>query len=106
MSKALIVVPVTCLLLLLLALVARWPYAFYVLLRLVVCVSAVYFAFLSRTQGRILWFLLMLGIALLYNPVFPVRMARGSWQLVNVVTFVPIAAWSVSQARRNRSSGE
>jgi hypothetical protein len=57
---------------LLLALVF-WGYAvdFQILLRFVVCAGAVRVAFLAGAVRRYDWASLFIGVALLYNPVFP-----------------------------------
>jgi hypothetical protein len=84
------------------AALGRWPYAFYILLRLFVSVTAVYLAYKSAQGGKTAWAWIMGAIALAYNPILPLRMHRADWQVVNVVTCVPFAIFSAVEFRRAR----
>ena len=77
---------------LMLAVFAQWPYFLYVLLRLVVCVSAVYLAVQAHELRKTAWVWVMAAAAVLFNPVIPVRMARSDWQ---VVDFLGAAVFAV-----------
>ena len=63
------------------------PYGYYFLLRLVVFVCAVYFAFQlnSRSDSTLVW---VFGFfALLYNPFIPIYLGSKSiWVVVNLIT--------------------
>jgi len=73
---------------LLLAVSGRWPYGFYTLLRLVVCVSAVYLVFQANELKKTAWIWLMGGTALLFNPLIPVRLGRSDWQVFDLMAAV------------------
>jgi hypothetical protein len=65
-----------------------WPYGYYLLLKLVVCGAAGFWAW-SILQGRsgargLGWTLVL--VALLYNPLFRVPFDRGVWGVINVAT--------------------
>jgi hypothetical protein len=83
---------IVCIILLLLAVVGKWPYGFYVLLRLVICGSAAYLAFAAHSLDKRAWIWLMGATALLFNPVVRIPMARSSWQVVDFVAALVFAA--------------
>ena len=66
------------------------PYGYYNILRVVVCVSAVFMAVraMKTENGQLLpW--LFGGLALLYNPVLPVHLnEKAIWMMVNAFTAV------------------
>ena len=64
------------------------PYGYYNILRVVVCVSAVFMAVRAmKTQNRQLEAWLFGGLALLYNPILPVHLNdRAIWMMVNAFT--------------------
>lgn len=78
---------------LMLAVFGRWPYFLYVLLRLVVCMSAVYLAVHAHELRKTAWVWVMSAAAVMFNPVIPVRMARSDWQ---VIDFLGAALFAVS----------
>jgi len=62
-----------------------WAYGFYQLLRIVICVfSAIvaYSFYKSKLSG---WALAFVAIALVFNPFFPVYMAKASWIGIDIV---------------------
>jgi hypothetical protein len=82
---------VAAIIFLLLAVIGGWPYFFYVLLRVVVCLTAVYLAVNAYELQRTTWVWLMGAVAVLFNPVMPVRMARGDWQVLDFLAAVLFA---------------
>jgi hypothetical protein len=64
----------------------KWPYGFYILLRLVVCVGAIYLAIRAWRAQTPAWSLIMCGIAILFNPLAPVHLSRWLWQVLDLVT--------------------
>ncbi len=71
---------------LVLAVFPTWSIGYYDLLRLVVCLSAVYIALYAKRvakSDRLLW--IMIVIALLYNPISPIYVNRGLWSLLHLV---------------------
>lgn len=72
------------------------PYGYYLFLRWVVCAYAI-FMFVRETKKDVcLWSVFSAVIALLYNPIFRVRLDKDIWWVINVSTvFVFIAIeWS------------
>jgi hypothetical protein len=84
-----------CGVVLLIAAFTEWPYFMYVLLRVFICGSSTYIAsrLYSRHQVPLTWF--FGAVALLFNPVLPVKMARSDWQATNVIAAVIFIGFSV-----------
>ena len=62
------------------------PYAYYMLMRIILCGIAAYGAVLQteRTSGL---FWLLVGTAVLYNPIIPVYLGQKAvWSVVNIAT--------------------
>jgi hypothetical protein len=79
---------------LLLAALGSWPYDVYTLIKLsvfVVCTVAIYATF-SELKQR-LFVVLLFGIDVLYNPLFPIRLHRSTWVLLNLATLVVLMAF-------------
>src|SRR5687768_12586005 len=87
---------------LLLAVIGSWPYGFYQLLRLVVCGSAAYMAFKGFERNSQGWAWVMVGVALLFNPLIPVRFAREDWQTLDLIAAGVFGAvlWSMKRQTR------
>ena len=65
------------------------PYGYYFLSRSVVCICAVFFlSQLYKINERTSVFI-FLGIAILYNPIFPIHLGDKSiWIVVNIITAI------------------
>ncbi len=65
------------------------PYGYYFLSRLVVCICAVFFlSQLYKINERTSVFIFV-GIAILYNPIFPIHLGDKSiWIVVNIITAI------------------
>ena len=72
----------------LLGALGRWPYDYYVVLRVVTCASAAFVAFNAHKWQRMRWLWLFGGIAILFNPLVPVHLSRVTWQPIDVLTAV------------------
>ena len=65
------------------------PIGYYTLLRLVVCCSAIYYAYNFKQNGDIVSMLIFIFIAILYNPIFPVYLyEKWLWIVVNIITAI------------------
>jgi hypothetical protein len=68
-------------------------YDFYILLRVLVCLTCVIVAVpLWRSGMAGAWFWTAVGIAVLYNPLLPVHLHQGTWEWLNIATFPVFAA--------------
>jgi len=81
--------------LLLSAVYGRWPYSVYILMRIVVCGCAIYLALRSTRTGRTAWVWILGGMAVLFNPVLPIRMHRSDWQVVDFISAAVLVAHAV-----------
>jgi len=80
---------------LLIAVTGRHSYAFYMLLRLLVTVGAVYWAWRVYEIGLRGWVWVFAAVALLMNPFVPIRMHRTDWQPIDLSLGVLLLCWSV-----------
>ena len=60
------------------------PYAYFQIMRLVVCGAACFGAFTLKQRQAWMW--TMIIVAVLFNPVLPVRLDRGTWQAIDLLT--------------------
>lgn len=66
----------------------NWPYAYYTLLRFVVCGTSAFTAYLAY-KNKTTWAAWVFGImAVLFNPIVPFHMGREIWQIVDFIAAV------------------
>lgn len=64
------------------------PYGYYILLRIICCAACAYLCVQAVVLKDKYW-TWMLGVtAFIYNPIFPVKMVRDSWTVVNILTII------------------
>ena len=73
------------------ALIDGWQYGYFQILRWVVAGSAVYTVYLAYNAEKNLWIWLMGAIAVLFNPIFPIHLARETWLVIDVIVAVVFA---------------
>ena len=80
------------------------PYAYYMLLRVVVCGVSGYTAYGYARAGssKIAW--TFGGLALLYNPFLPVYLTREIWMPIDLLTAI-FLFWSVLRDRHRLRAG-
>ena len=83
------------------ATVGSLPYGYFQILRLVACGAACFGA--STLKHRPAWLWTMVIIAVLFNPIAPVRLDRGIWQLIDLATGIVFLVsvpmlWKTGQA--------
>lgn len=61
------------------------PYGYYTLLRLVVCLSSTFLAYLAYEIRKMKSVFLLILIAVLFNPVIPVHLDQETWAAIDVV---------------------
>ncbi len=74
--------------LLLLAIPPIWPYAYFQILRWVVTIAAAVSAYRAYELNKTEWTVLMAGTAILFNPIAPIFLAKGTWVVLDVVAAV------------------
>jgi len=69
----------------LLGAMSQHPYAYYQILRWVVCISAGYTAYIYfEAKNKILpW--IFVAMAILFNPIAPIYMSRNTWQVFDLL---------------------
>lgn len=87
MKNPFFVVRVIAALMLLIAF-AELPYAYYQMLRWVVCGVTGYGAFISYEKQNILWAWTFGITAILFNPIMPFYMQREMWQILDLTAAV------------------
>jgi hypothetical protein len=86
---------------LLLAVSSRWPYGSYVLLHLVVCAVSLYWASEAFKQSQIFWVWALGTNAFLFSPIFPMRIGRSDWEIIDVVAAAFLVVWLSFSAYRD-----
>ena len=76
---------------LLLVSLADWPYGFYGFLRLAVCAATLILAGRASRNGRPWWAVAMGGVAILFNPIWPVHLVRLDWEPIDLLTSAAVA---------------
>ncbi len=77
---------------------APFPYGYYTLLRILVTGVGAYGAYAASRRDTPLWTWLLGGIAVLFNPAFPVRFDRPTWAVLDVLTACVFVATFASKA--------
>ncbi len=72
----------------------RPSYGFYVVLRLLATVGAVYWAARVYRAGSTGLAWAFAAVALLMNPILPVRMSRADWQPIDLWLGILLLGWS------------
>jgi hypothetical protein len=62
-----------------------WPYAYYVVLRLVVCAVAVFVAYKGWTFRHVWALWVFAFMTVLFNPIVPVHLTRHIWQVIDLL---------------------
>jgi hypothetical protein len=71
---------------LLLIATARLPYGYYTFTRVVVCGFGAFFAFAGWEGGSAarVWSVVLALLAVLFNPIFPIYLHRGTWFYLDI----------------------
>ena len=80
--------------LLFIAAYGRHSYSFYMVLRPVTTVGAVYWAWRSHKAGLQICSWAFVVIALFLNPFLPIRMQRSQWQPIDLWLGILLLGWS------------
>ena len=66
--------------------IARWPYGYYMLLRVVVFAAGLLLAALiyQRAKSFTIWIGLFLAVVVIFNPIIPIHLTRGIWSVLNL----------------------
>ena len=61
------------------------PYGYYTLLRLFVCGVSAYTAYAAHEWDLRVWVWVFGAVALVFNPLVPLRLDRSSWAVIDVM---------------------
>ena len=64
------------------------PYSYYQTLRWVVCIAAAFAAHTLYQRARQGWMWIFIAVAVLFNPIAPFYLDRGTWQVWDAATGV------------------
>jgi hypothetical protein len=69
------------------AAIGRWPYEYYMILRVMVFAAGLLAAALiyQRSKQVTIWVGLFVIMAIVFNPIIPVHLRRGVWSILNVL---------------------
>lgn len=73
------------------------PYGFYTFLRLAITGCAVLAALELKGNRNSIW-IIFAGIAMLFNPVFPVFLSKGTWFIIDLGVAVAFG-WMASEQK-------
>lgn len=73
---------------LLVAVVPIWPYFFYQILKLIVFGASVHSVYLYHKEKNTKWLMLMLAIAIVFNPFNPLYFGHFLWSIADIVVAV------------------
>lgn len=73
---------------LLLAIPTFWPYGYYVLLRWVVALSAIFLVWVAYNLKKTFWFFLMGIVVILFNPIIPIHLSKETWVIIDLIVAV------------------
>lgn len=82
------IVSIISIILLLLAIPAIWPYGYYILLRWVIAVSAIFLIWVAYNFKKTFWLFLMGIIALLFNPITPIHLNKETWIVIDLIVAI------------------
>lgn len=71
--------------LLLIAIIPVWPYFFYQFLKLVVFAAAAHSAWLYHKEKDTKWMVIMIVIAIIFNPINPLYFGHFLWSIADLV---------------------
>ena len=78
------------------------PYAFYMLVRIVVCAAAIFIAWRQyKLRGIDAWCFAFGCIAILFNPIFPINLSREMWAPLDVGVAALFGVYAYRSARRS-----
>ncbi|MBU1366833.1 MAG: hypothetical protein KKE55_05765 [Candidatus Omnitrophica bacterium] len=65
-----------------------WPYGYYTILRLFVCLTAALLAWISYKRQMSQWVWIMVFTAVVFNPVVAVHFGRELWIAIDLITAI------------------
>jgi hypothetical protein len=85
------VAAIVSIVLLVLALISRWPYGFYTFLRIVVCGTAIWLGVEAYQLRKVPLAWMLGGLAVLFNPLIPIYIRRAQWRWFDFLALLVLA---------------
>ena len=86
-----ITIPAAAAAIMLLGALGGWPYSYFVLLRWVVCIAAIFVTY-KASEWNHQWALWSFGfLAILFNPLMPIHLTRELWKPIDIASAVMFA---------------
>ena len=98
-SKISIKPPLIVSIVMLLMALAPLPYGYFTLLRIVICLTAVFLAWFSAKLRKTFWLWIMGFIALIFNPIVPLYLGRPLWLVVDLVVALTFAIYLIKNSK-------
>lgn len=73
---------------LLLAIPPIFPYGYYILLRWVITVSAIFLVWVAYNLKKTFWVYSMVIIAILFNPIVPIYLNKEIWVVIDFIVAI------------------
>lgn len=73
---------------LLIAVIPIWPYFFYQFLKLAVFGASVFSVYLYHKEKNTKWIMVMIAIAIIFNPINPLYFGHFLWSIVDLVVSI------------------
>lgn len=70
---------------LLIAVIPIWPYFFYQFIKLIIFGASVFSAYLYHKEKNTTWMVVMIFIAIAFNPINPIYFGHFIWSIVDLV---------------------
>ena len=93
------IVSIIAIVLLLLGIPTGWPYGYYIFLRWVITLSAVFIAYQAYKLEKDSWIYIFAGIAILFNPIAPIYLDKSVWVLIDMISSVLFATFGFSKLK-------
>jgi len=87
-QKQIIIPSIVVMILLFIAIFPIEEYGYYILLRWIVCLTAIYIAYFSYETEKIYWSWTMGIIALIFNPLIPFHLGKDIWIVLDFIVAI------------------
>ena len=82
----------------------RHPYGFYTVLRILVCFSGAYVAWVAIKNTQTVWAIVFGATAVLFNPIVPIYLHRQTWHPIDLMAALLFAVGIFISARFDKTS--
>lgn len=79
---------VIAIIMLLLAIPTFWPYGYYILLRWVIALGALFLVWVAYNLKKTFWVFLMGIVAILFNPIIPIHLDKEIWVIIDFIVAI------------------